>query len=182
MTRSIYLVGGPGSGKSTLMARLLQDWTPGPYERLTSRELFGHKLLGPDLEMGLYLGHLRPEYPGTDALSLSVSPQALIWLESLDPQLSVVFGEGARLAHRSFLTALADKTKLLVAHLTVSPEESRRRRENRGGKLLTEKYVLAATTKAVNTALGCMIAGIPTLELDGSRSTESLAETIRNCQ
>lgn len=178
MTKSLYILGGPGSGKSTLMARLLEGWAPGPYTKLTTRELFGHPLVGPNLELGMYLGRIRPEYPGTDALSLSVAPQALIWLESLDPQLSVVFGEGARLAHASFLEKLDQTTDLLVVHLEVSPEESLRRREQRGGKLLTEKYVLAATTKAANTARACADAVIRTLLLDGSRDTEELAQEI----
>lgn len=178
MTRSVYLLGGPGAGKSTLMARLLEDWTPGPYERLTSRELFGHYLLGPELEMGVYLGRLRPEYPGTDALSLSVAPQALIWLETLDPQLGWVFGEGARLGHPSFLSALSSRTQLLVVHLTVTPEVALARRVARPGKPLSDQYCKIATSKARNLAEWSRQAGISTLELDGSRDLEELAEDI----
>jgi hypothetical protein len=160
------------------MARLLEPWIPGSYVRLTPRELFGHWLLGEDLDLGVYLGRLRPEYPGTDALSLSVAPHALSWLETLDPGLDLVLGEGARLSHAGFLQALAAKTDLLVVHLTVSPEESLRRREQRGGKLLTEKYVQAATTKAANTAMGCRVADISLLEMDGSRSVEDLSQEV----
>jgi hypothetical protein len=178
VTKSLYILGGPGSGKSTLMARLLRGWTPGPYVRLTTRELFGHNLLNDDLELGVYLGHLRPEYPGTDALSLSVAPQALIWLETLDPQLSWVFGEGARLGHQSFLTDLAARTDLLVAHLFVEPSLSYVRRTGRGGKLLSQQYCKTATTKAANTARWCKDVGINTVELDGSRGIEDLAEDI----
>lgn len=178
MTQSVYLLGGPGAGKSTLMSHLLRGWVLGPYERLIDRELFGHKMLNGELELGVYLGHLRPEYPGTDALSLSVAPHALRWLQKLDPQLSWVFGEGARLGHQSFLAELSVKTKLVVAHLKVDPEVSLQRRATRPGKLLTEQYVRSATTKAANTAAWCREVGIPTVDLDGTRRVEDLAEDI----
>ena len=182
MTRSIYILGGPGSGKSTLMRYLIREWVPGPYIRLIDRELFGHQLINADLELGVYLGHLRPEYPGTDALSLSVAPHALRWLQTLDPQLAWVFGEGARLGHAGFLQELSVKTDLLVVHLSVAPEVSLRRRQGRPGKLLTEQYCRATATRAANTAASCREVGIPTLELDGTRDLESLEEDIHYFQ
>lgn len=159
MTRATYIIGGPGSGKSTLMAQMLEGWTVGPYQKWTSREMFGHYLSGRG--HGAYLGHLRPEYPGTDALSLSVAPQALLWLESL-PLLGLdhVYGEGTRLSHMGFLSALAAQADLTVVHLDVDPEEAARRRAGRGGKQLTEQYCRVATTKADNVAAACRAAGI----------------------
>lgn len=166
MTRSIYIVGGPGSGKSTLMADLLDGWEVGPYVRFTKREMFGHYLIHPEKGLGAYLGHLRPEYPGTDALSLSVAPQALSWLEDTLPLLGLgwVFGEGARLSHMGFLEELAACTDLTVIHLMVDPEEAARRRQARGGKLLSEKYCKVATSKANNVAAACREAGIKVVE------------------
>lgn len=180
MTSSIYILGGPGSGKSTLMARLLEPWSPGPYVRLTSREMFGHYLLNDDLEVGLYLGHLRPEYPGTDALSLSVAPQALIWLENLEPSVGWVFGEGARLGHPRFLSTLSYYTDLLVVHLLIAPVVAAERRAARGGKQLTEQYCKTATTRAASSAQACRDNEIEVVELDGSRSVEELISGIEN--
>jgi hypothetical protein len=160
------------------MSALLEGWATGPYERLTSREMFGHYLLGPDLETGLYLGHRRPEYPGTDALSLSVSPQALRWLETAEPTLGWVFGEGIRLGHPRFLRALAEKTELTVVHLAVDPILATHRRLQRAGKSLSEKYCKTATATAASAAEACREAGIQVLELDGSRSAQDLAEEV----
>ena len=161
MTRSLYIIGGPGSGKSTLMAQLLEGWEVGPYHRWTRREMFGHYLRHPTEGAGAYLGHLRPEYPGTDALSLSVAPQALLWLDSL-PLLGLdwVFGEGARLSHMGFLSALHACTDLTVIHLDVDPGLAAQRRADRGGKILSDQYCKVATTKAHNTASACRDAGI----------------------
>lgn len=167
MTSSIYIIGGPGSGKSTLMAQLLEGWEVGPYQKWTSREMFGHYLVHPSQGAGAYLGHLRPDYPGTDALSLSVAPQALAWLDSI-PLLGLdwVFGEGTRLSHMGFLLALASCTDLTVIYLEIDPEEAARRRLARGGKLLSEHYCKVATTKAKNVATACQEAGIEVLVVD----------------
>lgn len=161
MTKAVYIVGAPGAGKSTLMARLLEGWAVGPYTKWTSREMFGHYLQHPEKGSGAYLGHLRPDYPGTDALSLSVAPQALLWLEAL-PLLGLdwVFGEGARLSHPGFLEALAAQTDLTLVYLQVSAEEAARRRAARGGKQLTESYCKTAATRAENVAKLCSTVGI----------------------
>lgn len=164
MTGSTYIIGAPGSGKSTLMAQMLQGWEVGPYVRFTEREMFGHVLhmeqLGEPFT-GAYLGHLRPEYPGTDALSLSVAPHALRWLDSL-PLLGLdhIYGEGVRLSHMGFLTALAEATDLTVIYLQVDPDEAARRRIARGGKMLSDQYCKIATSKADNVAAACRAAGI----------------------
>lgn len=162
MTRAVYIIGAPGSGKSTLMSELLEGWEAGPYVRFTKREMFGHYLQHPVIGLqGAYLGHLRPEYPGTDALSLSVAPHAASWLDSL-PLIGLdwVFGEGARLSHMGFLSALASCTDLTVIHMLVDPEEAARRRLARGGKLLSDSYCKIATSKANNVAAACREAGI----------------------
>lgn len=174
MTRSVYLLGEPGVGKSTVMRHLLEGWTAGPYERWTSREMFGHYLAHPEQGHGAYLGHLRPEYPGTDALSLSVAPQALIWLASL-PLLGLdyVFGEGARLAHASFLAELGAQTELTVVYLTAPAEVAAERRLARGGKLLSERYCKVAAGKSRNLA-----ASIPVLEVQSEGDPREVAAQI----
>lgn len=162
MTCSTYIIGAPGSGKSTLMAQMLEGWDVGPYVRFTEREMFGHYLTRfRSARIGAYLGHLRPEYPGTDALSLSVAPQALRWLDSL-PLLGLdwVFGEGVRLSHLGFLTALAAVTDLTVIYLQIDPGVAAQRRLDRGGKMLSERYCTIATSRADNVAAACRAAGI----------------------
>jgi len=161
VTQAIYIVGGPGAGKSTLMAHLLEGWAIGPYTKWTSREMFGHLLEHPKKGRGAYLGHLRPEYPGTDALSLSVAPQALLWAEAL-PLLGLdwVFGEGVRLSHLGFLSALHEVTDLTVIYLNVDPEEAARRRAGRPGKVLSDQFCKSQTTRAANVADACRKAGI----------------------
>lgn len=146
------------------MAQLLEGWTVGPYSRW-HREVFGHVLEHPEKGRGLYLGHLRPLFPGTDALSLSAAPRVLEWMESL-PLLGmdVMYAEGARLCHMGFLTALHEATELTVVYLDVDPEVAAKRRLQRGGKQLSEQFCKTMTTKAANVAAACREAGIEVLE------------------
>lgn len=161
MTRSTYIVGAPGSGKSTLMAELLKGWEPGPYTKWTTKEMFGHYLQHPERGSGAYLGRLRAEYPGTDALSLSVAPQALLWLQAV-PLLGLdhIFGEGVRLSHISFLKALAEVSDLTVIYLSISPELAAARREQRGGKMISERWVKVASGRVPVLVAACREAGI----------------------
>lgn len=161
MTRSTYIVGAPGSGKSTLMAELLTGWEPGPYTKWTSKEMFGHYLQHPELGSGAYLGRLRPEYPGTDALSLSVAPQALLWVQAV-PLLGLdcIFGEGVRLSHISFLLALHEVSDLTVIYLSITPELAAARRAGRGGKVLSDRWVKAASGRVPVLVQACREAGI----------------------
>lgn len=160
MTQSIYIIGGPASGKSTLMAQLLEGWVPGPHQRW-GREVFGHYLEHPEKGRGAYIGHLRPEYPGTDALSFSAAPRVVEWLEAL-PLLGLdwVFGEGARLSHLGFLLELDKATDLTIIHLSVDPEVAAQRRAQRPGKKLSEQFCKAATSRADNVAAACREAGL----------------------
>lgn len=176
MTKSLYIIGGSGVGKSSLMRHLLGGWEPGPYERLTPRELFGHRLTHPQ-GSGVYLGHLRDEYPGTDALSLSVNPHAISWIVMGDLP-DYIFGEGARLANFKFLRALHEWTDLTIVHLTLPPNHARIRREVRGGKLIDEGHALRTMTGASNLAETCDMVGMEVVTLNGLKPIYELVEEL----
>jgi hypothetical protein len=162
MTRSIYLLGAPGVGKSSVMRVLLEPWKAGPYIRFTEREMFGHILYEPHMGIsGAYLGHLRPEFPGTDALSMSVQPQAIQWLQQSDGGLAYIYGEGARLGNLAFLSELARRSRLTVVLLTASPEvldlrllgrpDTAEHKTGRSGRAQDQKWQDGQATRALNT-------------------------------
>lgn len=162
MTRSIYIIGAPGVGKSRVMMELLMPWKIGPYIRFTEREMFGHELIQSDMGLvGAYLGHLRPEFPGTDALSMSVQPQAIKWLQEVDGGPDYIYGEGARLGNSAFLKELAIRSRLMVVLLTASPEvldlrllgrpDSADHKTGRVGRSQDRTWQDGQATRALNT-------------------------------
>lgn len=157
--RSVYIIGGAGTGKSTFMANLLTtlDVAMGPCEVFHRRAktngvmdpISGH-WLGSQAGRGLYIGRMRDSFPGTDGLSRSCSPVAIEWLET--QQLpAFIIGEGATLATQGFLSVLSARTELMVVHLRAHPEEVRRRLLERGSNQ-PESFVRATATRSANLA------------------------------
>ncbi len=77
----LYVCGAPGVGKSTVMRQLRSSWDcevmsepPVPHVRL--------RHLNTGRIMGVELGVPRENFPGTDALSMSISPYALQFLST----------------------------------------------------------------------------------------------------
>ena len=132
--RAVYVVGAPGVGKSTLLMSLLEPWHVMPDVPLRG-VLRGHPLvLRADGEtQGMYLGRQRPNFPGTDALSMGVMPDAVRWATEY-PLPSLVLGEGARLGTPAFVGLLALHTDLTLVHLVASDEALNARRAVRGSQ------------------------------------------------
>lgn len=169
--RSVYLVGAPGVGKSTLMTRLLAAWFVLPDEPLNGL-LRGHPLVSrSDGETpGVYLGRQRRSYPGTDALSMGVSPDAVTWA-AFHPLPAVVLGEGARLGTGKFLGTLAARTDLLLVHLRADPEALAARRAGRGSDQ-NEAWTRGVRTAARRAAdQAAAWPGVRVLDLDTTSLT-----------
>ncbi len=162
MTDSLYLLGAPGVGKSTVLAALMDRI--GVRTRPDSEQMWG-RLRGHGLysvatgeERGWYLGKMRDQFPGTDGLSMAVAPDARAWAADLGivhPDIApmYVFGEGARLGNVGFLDALGASTRLHVVHLTASEERLTERREERGSTQ-TPSWMRGAATGARNAFEG----------------------------
>ena len=178
MSQSVYIVGAPGTGKSTLMDLLVSglglEW--GPPEKMR-REVFVHTLLAEGEVRGVYLGVHRPEFPGTDALSASVHPQAVTWLQTAElPPL--VLAEGVKLSSPKFLVHLDRVSPLLLVHLTSDPDTTAARVEGREHQL-SKQYCAAGRTRAANVAETMSALGVPVLTIDtGETSPGEAAEKL----
>jgi len=128
----LYICGAPGVGKSTVSRALREPWdcevmrhTAVPHIQLR------HPVSGTP--QGLELGLPRDDFPGTDALSMSIAPAALQFLSS--SYASFATGEGARLATRPFLEALAARgVAVTLVRLAADPELLEERWRARGAK------------------------------------------------
>ena len=184
---ALYLLGAPGVGKSTVMAAYLKarGWEMLRPHRRVHGKLVGHTMVSLDgYPSGVYLGKHRPEFPGTDALSMAVAPDAREWAASIPTyaaSLDLIVGEGARLGNVGFLTALADVSRLTVVLLTASEERLTERRTARGSNQ-TPAWMRGAATGARNAfdrTLESPVAIYRGLVLDtDTRSPEEIAALL----
>lgn len=157
MTRSVYVIGGAGSGKSTFMDQLLgrlgvemgplTDLASKPNARGTKVTLRGHGLVGEPGE-GLYIGCMRDSFPGTDGLDRASSIAGELWLELGDLPKYIV-AEGATLASRRFIGALHKHTELLLVHLHADEFVKELRFMERGSNQ-AEQFVRQTATRSAN--------------------------------
>lgn len=106
--KAAYIIGVPGSGKSSLV----RAWAALPAVAGAQRrpKPFAHEVYYRHrqgvawLAQSCQIGGHHLTFPGTDRLSMSVQPKAIEWLEGAP--FPYVFGEGDRLATDGFFQAL----------------------------------------------------------------------------
>ncbi|MCQ9384423.1 P-loop-containing protein [Brevibacterium moorei] len=163
--RAVYLIGGPGTGKSTTVRHVLNgvrldppDAAGDAWPLLKVQPFRGRS--------GAYLGVRGGRFPGTDRLSMAVSPQAVEWaLSNRVPE--IVVGEGARLGTAKFLAALSSSCDLLVGHLVAAEYVTAERFAVRGSAQ-SDSWVAGRVTAAANAAQDLEGAGVRVLEVDTS--------------
>lgn len=123
---AVYLVGAPATGKTTVMALLLdrlglvtgEQYQPWPVKNTEFRVEPLEDLVTGE-HRGLSLGVTRPGgFPGTDGLGMAASPDAVGWVLGWEEAPTRLVGEGARLGTVRFLQPLSQRMDLAVAHLT----------------------------------------------------------------
>jgi len=175
MTKSVYIIGGAGTGKSTFTAELLnrlgaalgplEDLYSKPNSRGTVITLRGHEMTNPPRwRTGLYLGCMRDSFPGTDGLDRVSYIPGEEWLAN-GSLPDILVGEGATLAVRRFLYALDVTTDLLLIYLTTDDMVKDLRIQERGAEQ-DEKFVAATATRSRNLALEMNKAGVKVWEVD----------------
>jgi ribose 1,5-bisphosphokinase PhnN len=163
----VYVIGPPGAGKSTLMAELTKNCARFPSEGVIPHEALvrGHDVVGAEL------GRRRDDFPGTDALSMSIMPRARQFLEAHYYRL--VLGEGNRLGNAAFMQAAKDAGyNVTLVHLTAADEVLKVRR---AGRTQNSQWARGAAKQAANLAQN---ADCKVIELDADRTVQELAEEL----
>jgi uridine kinase len=122
----IAIGGNPGSGKSTLMKRVIEYYTP-------EKKYDAFKMVPYLQNNNIYILGKYDEgevFSGTDRMSMAVQPEAIKFLASL-PSVSIVLYEGDRLFTASFLEDCAEKYDLKIIHLSTSAEVREERYKER---------------------------------------------------
>ena len=160
--KAIYLIGEPGVGKSTVIRELYPNLRATTAIRL-NKQLWGQPLKRGHITAGVMLGKEREGFTGTDALGMSVNPDAIAWCSDASIPYRFIIGEGARLANIAFLTALhvsirTSQSRTLIADNAAQRREQRA--ERLGTDLQAESCVIGRKTGARNLAALCTQQGI----------------------
>lgn len=142
MNKLIYLIGMPGTGKTTLMKEIVADHDlqkERVIDLLDTEKCDHFRLLGK-YEEG-------ETFAGTDRLSMAVAPKAIEWISSNPDE--IILGEGDRLNNKAFFEAAKGVGELHIIELTVTDGERERRYKERGSEQ-SEKFIQTCRTKVKN--------------------------------
>lgn len=163
----MYLFGPPGAGKSTLMAGLTALC-----DRAESAARVPHDVLIRDgRPVGAEMGRRRSGFPGTDALSMSIQPEAIRWVQTAP--FGIILGEGARLATRGFLKAAEDAGYRVHPLYLDAPEDVMAERRVRRGSNQNAKWIKGATTRAMN-----LCEAVSADIINANQPTEQMVEDV----
>lgn len=140
--KAIYLIGIPGTGKSTIMKEFMKTQS-GEWKQDRPIDLLDTHVNGNFRVLGKY--EEGETFSGTDRLSMAVAPKAIEWISTQPNEL--ILGEGDRLNNAGFFEACGDS--LTIIHLTVSDAERERRYKERGSDQ-SEKFIQTTRTKCAN--------------------------------
>lgn len=174
----LYIVGAPGVGKSTLMRELTTCWDKQIMEMQGVPVTQLSTLDG--IPRGMELGRPRRDFPGTDSLSMSISPRAVRMLG--DSALSFAVGEGQRLGTQKFLGSLVDLgVSLNIVYLWTSDATLNARCAARGSAQNTS-WRQGAATQARNVAdwaETCAGKPVKSWWVNAEQEVSHLADTVR---
>lgn len=170
MIPSIYVVGGAATGKSTFVSALLQGRAFGPLIDLHMKpDSRGNRIVlrGHELDDGgLYIGHMRPEFPGTDGLNRASAITGQEWLENGGAKAyRYIVAEGITLSNRRFVTALHRHTDFMLVHLWCESFVKDLRCLERGSAQ-SPGFMKSSATRARNLWTELTADGVQTLSVD----------------
>lgn len=143
MNKMIAVIGLPGTGKTTLMRKLM-DTIEGEWDRVTPIPLVDCEY---NNSSDLYIIGKYDEgelFAGTDRLSMAVQPKAIEFIKS--KSADIIF-EGDRLTTSSFLRECLEANKdLLIVNLASKKETLSKRYKDRGSDQ-SEKFIKGRETK-----------------------------------
>jgi GTPase SAR1 family protein len=147
----IYIIGAPGSGKTTLTQTLMQKWVLTAQNRLPVKHETYTLTTG---ETAISLGWTNPPFSGTDTLPYTAITQIEQWLPTVTAD--IIIGEGDRLAIDRYLNLATQLGQLHLYYLDTNPAVASDRRAMRSIQNNTAtqnpSWVSGRATKHLNLA------------------------------
>jgi len=134
----IYLIGQPGSGKSTVTNELFKDL---PFEQHTK------PIAHIEYPNSIQLGAVRESFSGTDAYPMNIQPKVVPFIKEAD--CMSFFAEGDRLANDKFFTACAAASIDLTVFLLFTPNIIAAERRMARGSNQSPTWLKGRITKVI---------------------------------
>jgi deoxyadenosine/deoxycytidine kinase len=148
--RIVYYIGEPGTGKTTLMRGILDEYRKVEQDELVEDgHVKYHRFANQKvIVLGIYDDST---FAGTDRWSKVVGPKFREWLIANRENYSdwTVLGEGERLSNAPNMDAMFDEESMKLVCLKVSEEELERRRAARNNTQ-DPKWMKGMRTRIVN--------------------------------
>lgn len=172
----LLIIGAPGAGKSTLMAKLTDSCSRTPVAAPV-----GHDVLRPLIPVDGWsaaeIGRRRDGHAGTDALSMSVQPRVVQWLATHPHHL--LLAEGDRLANLRFV-AEANRAGYYVTLIYLdAPGHVLDARCHARGTTQDARWRAGRATKVRRLAEHAAAAGVPVYRFPATAAVPTLAIAAR---
>jgi hypothetical protein len=170
----VYLIGAPGSGKSTAAAKVRAMASkqelheePVPYMLMTRGGMNWYA----------ELGRKRASFSGTDALAMDIIDKAIGWVKTRP--YTRLFAEGDRLANSRFFVAVkAAGYELTVVYLAVPQGALDERRKARATQVGKEQNAVWVKGRDSKTATLAQLFNAP--RIDGTLTSAEVATQLRS--
>jgi len=171
---TVYLIGQPGSGKTTLMNHILDRAPITEYRQKPVK----HLTHAYKTHQAVSLGWPKTPFGGTDTLGFNaITPIKQQLLPIINQHTSILFAEGDRLANTTFFDETTKYGKLILFHLNTPALLAQQRRQQRAQqhqlKLQNPTWLAGRITKANN-----LVTKYNPIDLDGNQPMHELAQHV----
>lgn len=149
---TIYLIGQPGSGKTTLTKELQKDWAK---VNMYDKPFKYQEYEAPNLGKVYSLGWDKEHFSGTDTLGNTVITRMPEFYKDAAQDGAAIYGEGDRLASRTYFDLAKSYGRLYLFYLNTDDATAATRREARSaetGKTQNPIWAKGRATKHRNLA------------------------------